>query len=118
MIWMLFRSSNSEEEEKYKEESMEMLRVIEEEALKDDKKFFGGDDINLVDLAFGAYIHWLGVIEEVVGVKVFEPQRFPRLHAWIHSFIQLQVISENLPDRDEMLSVYKRFREYLLASST
>ncbi|KAI9196837.1 hypothetical protein LWI28_027439 [Acer negundo] len=114
-VWMMFRSSG-EEQEKFKKESLEMLKTIEEMALGDDKKFFGGDEISLVDIAFGAHAHWLGVIEEVAGVKLLEAHKFPRFHAWIQNFKQVPVINENLPDRDQMVLTFKRIRESLLAS--
>jgi glutathione S-transferase len=46
-----------------------------------DNKFFGGDNIGIVDITFGQIAQWLGVIEEVVGVKMLEAHKFPRLHA-------------------------------------
>ncbi|KAL5851624.1 hypothetical protein ACOSQ3_006742 [Xanthoceras sorbifolium] len=115
-VWMMFRSSG-EEQEKYKKESLEMLKTIEEMALGDEKKFFGGDEISLVDIAFGAHAHWLGVIEEVAGVKLLDAHKFPRLHAWIQNFKEAPVIKENLPDRDQTVLTFRRFRESFLASS-
>ncbi|KAK3187767.1 hypothetical protein Dsin_027328 [Dipteronia sinensis] len=117
-MWMMFRSSG-EEQEKFKKESLEMLKTIEEMALGDhEKKFFGGDQISLVDIAFGAHAHWLlEVIEKVVGVRLLEAHKFPRLHAWIQNFKQVPVINQNLPDSDQMVLTFKRNRERLLASS-
>jgi hypothetical protein len=38
-----------------------------------------GDNIGIVDIAFGQNIaQWLGVIEEVVGMKLLEAHKFPR----------------------------------------
>jgi len=37
-----------------------------------------GDNIGIVDIAFGQNIaQWLGVIEEVVGMKLLEAHKFP-----------------------------------------
>lgn len=98
-----------EEQEKAKEECPKMLRIVEEEALGD-KKFFGGDEIGIVDIAFGWMAHWLGVIEEVLEVKLLQPHQFPRLHAWIHNFKQVPLIKQNLPNRDNMLAHFKALR--------
>ena len=110
-IWRVFRS-RAEEQEKAIEESLEMLRIVEGQALKD-KKFFGGDEIGIVDIAFGGIAHWLGVIEEVVGVKLLEANEFPRLHAWTNNFKEVPVIKQNLPDRHDMLVLFKGVREKL-----
>ncbi|KAK4854877.1 hypothetical protein QYF36_002096 [Acer negundo] len=117
-MWMMFHSCG-EEQEKFKKESLEMLKTIEEMALGDhEKKFFGGDQISLVDIAFGAHAHWLlEVIEKVVGVKLLEDHKFPHLHAWIQNFKQVPVINQNLPDSDQMVLTFNRNRERLLASS-
>ena len=48
-----------------------------------EKKFFGGNRIGIVDIAFGINIaHWLGVLEEILEVKVLEAHALLRLHAW------------------------------------
>jgi glutathione S-transferase len=113
-MWIAYRTSG-EEQEKALKDTLEMLRTIEEHGLVG-KKYFGGEKIGMVDIAFGQIAQWLGVIEEIVGVKLLEPQTFPRLHTWIKNFKEAPVIKENLPDRDEMLVVYKRLRERLLTS--
>ena len=93
-----------------------MLTIIEEQCIGD-KKFFGGDDINILDIALGATVHWWQVIEEIIEVKILEAEKFPRLHSWIKNFRDIPVIKDNLPDREEMLAFYKRRREQLLATS-
>ena len=70
-----------------------------------------------MDIAFGGIAHWLGVIEEVIGVKLFDAQEMPRLHAWIHNFKIVPLIKESLPDRDKLLFYFKGIREKLVASS-
>ncbi|XP_021806935.1 probable glutathione S-transferase [Prunus avium] len=116
-LWMLFRTTG-EELEKFKKESLEMLKTIEEHAgTLGKKKFFGGDNIGIVDIAFGGIAHWFGVMEDVVGVKLFEAQVFPCLHAWTENFKQVPAIKESLPDHDKLVVLYKQMREFLLASS-
>ncbi|XP_010243637.1 PREDICTED: probable glutathione S-transferase [Nelumbo nucifera] len=114
-IWRFF-SSVGEEQEKAKKESLEMLRTIEEHGLAE-KKFFGGYTIGFADLAFGWISHWMGVMEDIVGVKLVEAQTFPHLHAWVHNFKQVPGIKENLPDPEKMFARLKCIREMLLASA-
>ncbi|KAM5553439.1 hypothetical protein ABKV19_025583, partial [Rosa sericea] len=115
-IWRVFRTTG-EEQEKAKKESLEMLRTIEEHGGLDKKRFFGGDNIGIVDIAFGQIARWFGVIEEVVGMELLEPRAFPHIHAWTNSFKEVPAIKENIPDHDRMVAFFKTFRENLLASS-
>ncbi|KAA8527853.1 hypothetical protein F0562_035278 [Nyssa sinensis] len=113
-IWKLYRTTG-EEFEKAMKESLEMLRNLEEHALRE-KKFFSGERIGIVDIAFGWIAHWLGVIEDLIGVKLLEADSFPRLHAWIKNFKEETIIKENLPDRGKVFARLKRLREMRLAS--
>ncbi|KAF8402039.1 hypothetical protein HHK36_012990 [Tetracentron sinense] len=114
IIWTFFLTAG-EEQEKAKKESLEMLRTIEDYGFRG-KKFFGGDTIGMADLAFGGIAHWLGVIEDIVGVKFVEPHTFPRLCEWIENFKEAPVIKQNLPDRVKMFTYLKRHKEMMLAS--
>ncbi|KDP33368.1 hypothetical protein JCGZ_12917 [Jatropha curcas] len=114
-MWVVFRTSGQEQEKAVKE-TVEMLKTIEENAMGE-KKYFGGDKINMVDIAYSGIAYWLGGIEEVVGIKMLEPQKFPRLHAWTRNFNETPVIKDNLPDRDSMFALFKRSREMILASA-
>ncbi|KAK9003453.1 hypothetical protein V6N11_061016 [Hibiscus sabdariffa] len=71
-ISKLYRTDGEEQQQAAKECS-EMLEAIEEHGLIEGKKFFGGDEINMVDIAFCSVAHWLGVIEEFAGLKILEP---------------------------------------------
>ncbi|KAL9408966.1 hypothetical protein AB3S75_047370 [Citrus x aurantiifolia] len=114
-VWKMFRSTGQELQNTMKE-ALEMLQTVEKHGLGE-KKFFNGDNIGLVDLAFGSIVYWLQVIEDAVGVKLFESHKFPRLHAWLENFKQVPITEENLPNQNEMLVVFKRRREQLVASA-
>ncbi|KAL5851639.1 hypothetical protein ACOSQ3_006757 [Xanthoceras sorbifolium] len=105
-----FFQASGEEQEKAAKEILEMLKILEEQGLGD-KKFFGGDTINLVDIAHGWLPLWFESIEEAVGVKVMESTTLPRLHAWIQNFMEVDVIKENLPDREKVLVHMKKLKE-------
>uniref|UniRef100_A0A2N9H5I1 glutathione transferase n=1 Tax=Fagus sylvatica TaxID=28930 RepID=A0A2N9H5I1_FAGSY len=104
-----------EEQEKATKEVRELLKIIEEQGLGG-KKYFGGDKIGLADLVFGFIPVWLGVLEEAAGVKVLNPDDFPRLHVWIENFKENPVIKANLPDPHELLAHSKQKMEMILAS--
>lgn len=112
-IWKVFKFSG-EEQEKGLKESVEMLEIIEEHALDGKKKFFGGDKINLVDLAFGQLAYWMEANEHVTGVKIMEVGKFPRLEAWMKIFKEDALIKENLPVFEDMLVFMEERRQMLL----
>ena len=99
-------------------EAKEVLTVIEEHALGGKNKFFCGNKIGLTDLVFGWLAGWLPVFEKANGVKLLDHNSFPKLRAWIENFKEDAVIKENLPNLDEMLLYFKRWREKLIASAT
>ncbi|XP_058181136.1 probable glutathione S-transferase, partial [Rhododendron vialii] len=105
-----FRSTTREAQEKSGKEVIEVLKILEEQCLGD-KMFFGGSSLGLVDISFGWLAYWFGVMEEVVGAKLFEPNAFPRLHAWAQNFKEISLIKENLPDRERLSAHFKRIRE-------
>ncbi|KAM1153070.1 hypothetical protein FF1_035564 [Malus domestica] len=108
--------ATGEEQVKAIKEAQENLKILEEHGLGN-KKFFGGNDIGLADLAFGWMALWLEVLEEAAGVKVFEGDSFPRLHAWIQSFKESPTIKENLPERNALLNYFKGGRATVVASA-
>ncbi|WKA04831.1 hypothetical protein VitviT2T_022832 [Vitis vinifera] len=55
--------------------SMEYLKFLEEK-LKG-KKFFGGDTIRFVDLALAWLANLISILEEIVGLKVGDGEKFP-----------------------------------------
>ncbi|EOY05458.1 Glutathione S-transferase tau 7 [Theobroma cacao] len=109
-----FLSTGGEEQEKAAKELLEMLKIIQEKALGE-KKFFGGDTINLVDISYGVLAYWLKIMQEIIGVKVLEPNTLPRLHEWAQNFMEVAVIKETIPDRDKVLAHMRGVREKIVA---
>ncbi|KAK7278556.1 hypothetical protein RJT34_23587 [Clitoria ternatea] len=116
-IGPLFTSTNDEERQKAIEKIWEHLRVVEDQGLGDQKKFFGGDIINIVDIAFGSMCKFLLDIEIMFGVKILEAEKFPHLHSWFENFKHVQVIEENLPSHEKTAAFIKLLREKLVGSS-
>ncbi|KAK4725921.1 hypothetical protein R3W88_030838 [Solanum pinnatisectum] len=115
ITWNVFCNTGEKQQNAIKE-SLEMFKTIEENALGENNILFGGENIGLVDIAFGGYSLWMEIIEEIVGVKLVDPQNFPRINKWIKNFKEVQAIKDNLPNRDEMFVYMKNARERMLAS--
>lgn len=102
--------SEGEDRENAAKQMLELLKELEEKALGD-KKFFGGDTINVVDIVHGSLAHWFEAMEELVGVKLLQPNTLPRLHAWANNFKQIPVIKDSLPDYDKTLAHFKGLKD-------
>ncbi|RDX67072.1 hypothetical protein CR513_54092 [Mucuna pruriens] len=114
-ITNLFLGPYKDEEERASatKKAEESIMVMEERGLGN-KKFFGGNNIGMVDIAYGCLSHWLEGLEEIVGMKLIEPNKFPRLHAWTQNFKQVPVIKQNLPDYAKLLvHLQRRRQEYV-----
>lgn len=112
---MFLRPSKDEKERASAiEKAQETLGIIDERVLGD-KKFFGGNNIGMMDIAYGCLSHWLEGLEEIVGMKLIEADKFPRLHAWIQNFKQVPLIKQNLPDYGKLLlHLQWRKQEYVI----
>ncbi|XP_059650243.1 glutathione S-transferase U7-like [Cornus florida] len=96
-------------------ESMEAaLRFLEGEIAG--KKFFGGEDsIGFLDIVVGWIAYWFQLTEEVGGFKVMDSVKYPAFAAWIKNFLDVPVIKENLPLREDLRRPLQGFKQMGLA---
>ncbi|XP_004496076.1 probable glutathione S-transferase [Cicer arietinum] len=113
----IIRSKSSEDREKAKENLWERLGVVEDQCLKDENKFYGGDNINIVDIALGSFVKFIEVLEITFKVEILQTERFPHLHLWFNNFKDVQVIKENTPHQEKFVAFLKPLFEKILASS-
>ncbi|XP_059648489.1 probable glutathione S-transferase [Cornus florida] len=104
---------DGEKQEKEVMQAIDALEIIEGE-LKG-KKFFGGDTIAYLDIVLGWIAVWIGEVEEVAGIKVFDPLKFPCLDTWMGCFLELPFIKEGLPPRDDLVAYIHKFCQLVLA---
>jgi glutathione S-transferase len=71
--------------------------------LDDQKKFYGGETINIVDIALGSFVNFIKV-QDRFEVKVLQTERFPRLHLWFNNFKDVPIIHENTPDQEKWVA--------------
>jgi glutathione S-transferase len=72
--------------------------------LDDQKKFYGGDIINMVDIALGSFVKFIELQEDMFEVKILQSERFPRLHLWFNNFKDVPIIHENTPDEEKWVA--------------
>ena len=89
-------------------EAYEKLQILENELNVKGTKFFGGDNINLVDLAGDFVAYWLGTIEEATEIKFFTEDKFPKLTEWADNFVNCQAVKEILPPRDHLVAFFRK----------
>ncbi|XP_044978420.1 glutathione transferase GST 23-like [Hordeum vulgare subsp. vulgare] len=76
-----------------------------EAQLPEGKRFFGGDAIGFLDIAVGgALAHWMGVVEEMAGVRLLTEEDHPTLCRWASAYRTNETVRQCLPDRDRVLA--------------
>ncbi|KAF7040192.1 hypothetical protein CFC21_050109 [Triticum aestivum] len=76
-----------------------------EAQLPEGKRFFGGDAIGFLDIAVGgALAHWMGVVEEMAGVRLLTEEDHPALCRWARAYRADETVRQCLPDRDRVLA--------------
>ncbi|KAI3421582.1 uncharacterized protein J3R85_012087 [Psidium guajava] len=100
--WGACRAEGALEKEKAVEAVLESFTYLEKQI--EGKKFFAGDKIGYLDLVVGWIPHWLGVMEEIGGMKILDAERFPSLHEWAQNFVEIPLIKEFLPPRDKLVN--------------
>ncbi|XP_020271660.1 probable glutathione S-transferase [Asparagus officinalis] len=83
----------------------ENLKILEEEL--NGRKFFGGETIGYADISLGWLATMVGILEEIIEMKIIDEERHPFLSAWVVNFSSLPVINDCLPPRETMLTMFR-----------
>ncbi|KAJ9680201.1 hypothetical protein PVL29_019489 [Vitis rotundifolia] len=95
--------------------AIETLKFLEEELMG--KKFFGGETIRFADLALGRLANLISILEEIVGLKVVDGEKFPLLSSWMQDFADAPIIKDNWPPRDRMIVKFQALRDAIIAAA-
>ncbi|KAG5037697.1 hypothetical protein JHK86_018537 [Glycine max] len=92
--WKAVFTADEKEREKNVDQSFEALQFLENE-LKD-KKFFREEEFGLVDISGIFVAFWIPIVQEVVGLKLLNSEKFPKLNKWCEEFTNHPVVKELL----------------------
>lgn len=81
----------------------ESLTLLEAQ-LPEGKRFFGGDAIGFLDIAASGLALWLGVFEEMAGVRLLAEETHPALCRWAREYAAEESVKQCTPDRGCMLA--------------
>ncbi|CAK8541785.1 unnamed protein product [Lathyrus sativus] len=109
-----FFTVDEKEREKSIAESTEALQILENE-LKD--KFFGGKEIDNVDIAAVFVAFWIPLLQDIIELKLFNAEKFPKLYKWSQEFLNHPTVKEIMPPRDPLFSFFKGMHDNLHSSS-
>ncbi|CAL4966543.1 unnamed protein product [Urochloa decumbens] len=101
--------SEGEAQARFARETKESMAILDGEL--EGKRFFGGDALGFVDLAACTLAHWLGVLEEVAGVRLVEDGEYPALRRWAKEYTSDETVRRFLPDRDELVAFFAANKE-------
>ncbi|KAJ7953730.1 Glutathione S-transferase family protein [Quillaja saponaria] len=68
--------------------------------------FFGGDGIGYLDIAFGCFLGWMRMIEELIGLKSIEEAKCPALAKWAERFAADAAVEGIIPESDKLIELY------------
>ncbi|XP_055828144.1 glutathione S-transferase U10-like [Solanum dulcamara] len=89
------------------DEFFEKLKVMEE-GMKD---FFPGgrskicaDNLGLLDIIIVCSLSTYKAAEEVLGMKILDPEKNPFVYSWVTTLLELPLVKEILPPHDKVVS--------------
>ncbi|GJM91891.1 hypothetical protein PR202_ga08310 [Eleusine coracana subsp. coracana] len=107
-FWLSFWMEDGPRKEAFVKEAKENLALLEGQIKG--RRFFGGDAIGLVDIAAGGVARWVGVFQEVAGVRVMSGEEFPDLCQWAERYVSHESVNKCLPSRDELVVLYSSWK--------
>ncbi|KAL5722766.1 glutathione transferase [Ranunculus cassubicifolius] len=110
----LLLSEEGEEKEKATEESNENACILEEGIKRDfigKSPFFHGENLGYLDIVVGASSCSYMAMEEVVGVKLIDPDKFPLYFTWVTAMKSHPVVKETLPPHEKLVQRMINYRE-------
>ncbi|KAJ7953727.1 Glutathione S-transferase family protein [Quillaja saponaria] len=105
----IFIVEEQESKKQYIKQLEEVVVNMEDTYLNisEGKDFFGGDRIGYLDIAFGCFLGWMSVVEELIGLKLIEEAKSPALAKWAERFAADAAVEGLIPETDKLLELSK-----------
>ncbi|EOY21833.1 Glutathione S-transferase tau 9, putative [Theobroma cacao] len=113
--------TDGEAQEKAIKELLEKLEVLGEgmkEFFPDGNPSIDSENVGLLDLVFFTSFGLHQVREEVLGIKIVDPEKTTLLFSWVTAINQLPLVKELTPPHDKLVAFLKFIRENALKSSS
>lgn len=115
--------TEGEEQERTLAEVKETLSIIEKEGLKeifsetDGKPTVTDETMSLVDIVMCTLLSPYKAHEEVLGVKIVDPETVPGVYGWLNAINETDVVKDLSPPYEQVLEILRAFRHTSLSHS-
>ena len=116
---ILMAAGDEEEKKRHLEQLEEEVLVTLEEAFNkcsEGKSFFGGNKVGFIDIAFGSFLPFLRVFEEMNGREILVADKFPELVNWATNFVEDSTVTGTLPEIDKLVLFATALQEKWVAA--
>nr|XP_009768455.1 PREDICTED: glutathione S-transferase U10-like [Nicotiana sylvestris] len=102
-----FISAQEVDEDRAFDEFFEKLQVMEE-GMKDifpgERSNNCSENLGLLDIIIVGSLGTYKAAEEVLGMKVLDPERNPFIYSWVNTLLELPLVKQTLPPHDKVVS--------------
>ncbi|XP_004299368.1 PREDICTED: glutathione S-transferase U9-like [Fragaria vesca subsp. vesca] len=113
-IMMTVIKTKGEEQEKALCQVYELLKVLDEGIkifFPDGNPSFEAKHLGLLDIVASSVLCPFRASEEVLGIKIIDPEKTPLLNAWITALSELPQVLETLPAHGKLVSILGPWRQ-------
>lgn len=114
-------SSNGEEQEKAVEEVSEKMNMLErgmKELLPEGVPEVDADNFGVLDILVSATFGSYKAHEEVFGLKVLDPEKYPLMFSWVQKLNEIPLVKEVLPPHDKLVALLQFMKQKGLKPSS
>ncbi|XP_058195244.1 glutathione S-transferase U10-like [Rhododendron vialii] len=110
-------TTEGEAQAKAIKEEIDALKVVEEGMLEffPTKPITSEDQLGLLDIVICSVLGYSKAIEEVIGVKLVDPERNPLVFSWVEALIELPAVKEIRPSHEKSVAFIHFIRDNLKA---
>ncbi|KAF8112607.1 hypothetical protein N665_0063s0092 [Sinapis alba] len=115
--------TEGEEQEKALADVNEKLAILEKEGLKeifsdtDGKPTVTNETMSLVDIVMCTLLSPYKAHEEVLGLKIVDPEKLPGVYGWLNAINETDVVKDLSPPYEQVLEILRAFRQMSLFRS-